>query len=327
MFEEDEHERVKYASQIASLCLKHHISVTRTRRIRSSDADDISQRFSPDVIFCCGWRTLFPEKVLSIASRGVVGAHDSLLPRFRGFAPTNWALILGNSELGVSVFQMTSGTDEGDVYFQRTISVTPLEPMDQIYERIAVVAVSLFDLYLDAVCTGTLTAIPQLHDHATYCCSRTPEDGEIEWTASSNSIAGLIRALSPPGPGAYTFFDGRIVRVLKATALTGVPNFEGRIPGRVVATSTETVDVLTGDGILRVQLMEFESGVPVAASQIIKSVRVQLGIRTSIEVSRVYSMLAELEKRHNELLERFALLEAQFRRQFVPGSEDHRIQS
>src|SRR4029077_10624843 len=126
---EDEHESPKYSGQIASLYSTHGVRVQTTRKITVAQLPAIRE-LAPDVVFCLGWRTLIPMEVLDCAPSGGIAVHDSLLPRLRGFAPTNWGLVLGHDQLGATLFQLTDSVDAGDIYFQEAISPCP----DESYE-------------------------------------------------------------------------------------------------------------------------------------------------------------------------------------------------
>lgn len=308
VFEEDAHERMKYAEKIESLCQEHRIPVKRTRRINATQAQEIAASSVPDVIFCCGWRTLFPHELLTAAPRGVVAAHDSLLPRLRGFAPSNWALLLGHEEMGVTLFRMSPGMDEGEIYFQNSISVKSSNTLDQLTDQIAELTVVLFDKYLDSVRDGDLIATPQANDTATYTCSRNPEDGEIDWSSPTHDIVNLIRALGPPGPGAFTYYNRRILRILKATVIAAPHHYEGRIPGRVVAVCGDSIEVLSGDGVVRIEEVESDIYGICSPTKLIKSVRARLGVQPSLEIVRLYSLIDDLQNKVVKLNEELTKL-------------------
>lgn len=122
VYEEDAHESSKYCDEIVSLLSGRVDFVQKVRRITVDQLPLIRDLLAPDVIFCLGWRTLIPMEVLDCAPRGAVAVHDSVLPRLRGFAPTNWGLILGHDQLGATLFQLTESVDAGDVYFQEAIA-------------------------------------------------------------------------------------------------------------------------------------------------------------------------------------------------------------
>lgn len=305
-FEEDPHERTRFANEISALCRQHDIPCQKVRKLGAKRAAEIAERFRPDVIFCCGWRTMLPSEILDLAPHGVIGAHDSLLPRLRGFAPTNWAVLLGHDEVGVTLLRLRPGVDEGEVYFQATLRLTPEDTMAELVDRIADLAVRLFEQYLDAFRDGSLRAVPQQHACATYTCARTPDDGEIDWSAQTEVIVRLVRALAPPAPGAYTYYEGEIVKVLRAAPVKTAPRYEGRIPGRVIALDPPkgTIDVLSGDGVVRIQEIEVEGGEPHPPTALIKSVRAHLGVRPALEIARLRRRLADLEERMRQLEQR-----------------------
>jgi methionyl-tRNA formyltransferase len=161
----------------------------------------------------------------------------------------------------------------------------------------------LFERYLDAAGNGSLRPLEQLHARATYTCARTPEDGEIAWAAPTDAIVRLVRALAPPGPGAYTYFERRLLRVLAASALSDPRRYEGRIPGRLVARDSASgiVEVLSGDGIVRIEQVEAEGIGVCPPASVIKSIRAHLGVRPAVEIAQLHRAIAAMERRLGEL--------------------------
>lgn len=299
VFQEDAHEAAQHCRQIAELFAAHGVWAKVTRKISARNVAKIQEELAPDVIFCLGWRTLIPNDAIACAPRGGVAVHDSLLPRLRGFAPTNWGLILGHDELGATLFQLADSVDAGDVYFQRSVAPEPEESYESIQRRIAQASVELFDNYLDAVRDGTLQGAPQDAARATFACARGPADGEIDWRDSSLDIERLVRALGSPAPGAYTFFEGFPLVIEQARHLIDPPTYEGRIAGRVVDRNATagTIDVLCGAGILRIARVRTPSGGSRPATDVVASVRQSLGMNHSQEVVRLREQLAVLESR------------------------------
>jgi methionyl-tRNA formyltransferase len=258
---------------------------------------EIRDRLAPDVIFCLGWRTLIPMEVLNCAPHGGVAVHDSLLPRLRGFAPTNWGLILGHDQLGATLFQLTDAMDAGDIYFQEAITPQPRESYESVQSRIADLSVELFARYLDAAQAGTLTAFPQIESNATYTCARSPADGEICWQQSSREIERLVCALGPPAPGAFTYHQGEPLVIDRAWAVKNPRHYAGRIPGRIVDRdrAAGTVDVLCGDGVLRIYRVRTFTGQDQPAAAVLRRVRESLGLNYSQEIISLRQRLARLE--------------------------------
>ena len=297
VFEEDAHESPKYCDEIVSLLSAKIDFVQATRRITADQLPLIRDRLAPDVVFCLGWRTLIPMEVLECAPQGGIAVHDSLLPRLRGFAPSNWGLILGHDQLGATLFQLTDSVDAGDIYFQEAIVPKPTESYESIQSRIAETSVGLFDQFLDSAQAGTLVAQKQNHTNATFTCARSPADGEIDWNKSSQSISRLVRALAPPAPGAFTYLRGSQMFIVEAYHVEQPQNYEGRIPGRVVdrAPVSGTVDVLCGDGILRIHRVRTNDGGGKFASDVVKSVRDSLGMNHSQEILSLRERVDRLE--------------------------------
>jgi methionyl-tRNA formyltransferase len=297
VFPEDPHEELQMAPRLVARCQQAGIPVQPTRQITPEILGSIRQA-NPDVIFCLGWRRLFPTELFDIPRLGVIAAHDSLLPRLRGFAPTSWGLLLGHDPLGVTLFRMTEQVDSGPIYFQQSFPADPSLTFAAASDQIAEISVSLFDRYLQAVRAGNLTSREQSEAEATYGCARAPDDGVISWAATTAEITRLVRALGPPGPGARTTFQGGWFRILEAQAVAHPNRYEGRIPGRIVARdeATGTVDVLTGDGIVRISSVQTDDGVTQLPANLFRSVRDTLGT-TSCDTMHLYQQVAELTRR------------------------------
>ena len=298
VFEEDAHESVRYCDDIARCFQAENIWVEKTRRLTTARLDLIRDQLKPDVVFVLGWRTMIPIEILESAPLGGVAVHDSLLPRLRGFAPTNWGMILGHEQLGATLFQLAGEVDSGDIYFQDSIAAQPHETFESVQRRIAQLSVGLFEAYLDAARQGTPSGRAQDHTKATYTCARGPADGEIDWTQSSVTVDRLIRALSTPAPGAFTFYRGERIVIDQALAVAQPPDYEGRVAGKVVGLdpSAGTVDVLCGHGMLRIARITAADGASVPATAAIKSVRETLGLDTTQEILLLRQRVEQLEQ-------------------------------
>jgi len=278
--EEDAHEQERWSPLIAEMCEQHGIPAQTTKRIRAEDSRRIVEELRPDLVVALGWRTMIPMDVVRCAPLGCVGVHDSLLPRYRGFAPTNWAIINGEAESGVTLFHLAEGVDEGDVVDQRRIPVGERWSAWDLYRHVVTESVAVVIENLDALLAGTAARRPQDHSLATYGCSRTPDDGEIDWSAPTAVVDRLVRGLAPPYPGAFTFLGGDRIVVAAAEPHPDPPLYVGRICGRVVSAGATGVDVLTGDGVLRVTEVVppgASAGDRVPAADVVKSVKARLG--------------------------------------------------
>lgn len=276
VLEEDPHEHEKHSAEIAALCAAKNVPFKITKRVGTRDLDTIRQH-SPNMIAVMGWRTIIPEAILTLPKFGCVALHDSLLPKYRGFAPINWAIINGERETGVSLFYIDGGVDSGPVIAQRKIPIEATESAADVYGKVTAASVDLMAEYVPRLARERLEAKAQSASEATFTCSRTPEDGAIDWSAPTRRTYNLIRALSYPYPGAFSLFESRRLTIWEAHPLDPAPTYVGRVPGRVVSLGNGTVDVLTGDGILRLVLVQLENHEREPASAVIRSVRATLG--------------------------------------------------
>lgn len=274
---EDAHEKEKYSKQIKTLANKASIPVKVTRSIKAEDIA-ILRDLKPILIIVMGWRTIIPSEVLKIPVRGVVAVHESLLPKYRGFAPINWAIINGERFSGVTLFYLDDGVDSGDIVAQKKIPIGLTDTGSTLYQKTKIASVEILLDYLEDIKKGTAPRIKQNEEEATYSCSRTPEDGQIIWDDSTKDIYNLIQALSDPYPGAFTYYQGKKFIIQKASKVASPRNFVGRTTGRVVGIGEGWVEVLTGNGILKIEEVEID-GEKLPASKVLHSIRGTLGLK------------------------------------------------
>jgi methionyl-tRNA formyltransferase len=276
-FEQDDHEHNRVEPQIHALAARAGVPCRTVKRIGAAEEREITEELRPDLALVIGWRTMIPMSVIDAAPLGWIGAHDSLLPRGRGFAPTNWAVILGHDAGGVTLMHLASGVDDGDIVGQRRIPIGERATAPELYDAVTEATVELVAEHLPGLLAGAAPRTPQQHDQATYFCARTPDDGEIDWTADTAQIDRLIRGLTFPYPGAWTTQSGERLIVWAAEPVSHLVRYEGSIPGRVAARHDDgSVDVLTGDGVLRVRTVGTDQD-QIPAAERLRSVKETLG--------------------------------------------------
>jgi methionyl-tRNA formyltransferase len=163
----------------------------------------------PDVIIVCGWQQLVGEEILRIPSGGTIGFHSSLLPRYRGRAPVNWALIRGEKKTGVTMFYCDAEADAGDIIAQRSFPILMNDTCGTVYRKAARAVRRLIHEYGPRIVDETAPRIP--NDSRNHRCwpERRPEDGRIDWNRGALGTHNWIRALTHPYPGAFTYCRGR----------------------------------------------------------------------------------------------------------------------
>jgi methionyl-tRNA formyltransferase len=231
----------------------------------------------PDLMLVVSWRYLIPPEVYQQPRLGSFVFHDSLLPAYRGFSPTVWAVINGEDHTGVTLFEMAEDVDSGDIVDQEHVPIAPDETIADVMEHVTRTYLTLLERNLSALLDGTAPRHPQDHNSATFTCKRNPEDNRINWTASTQQIYDLIRATTYPYTAAYTYLKGKRLRIWSAERLPK-RRYIGSIPGRVVEFhANKGAVVLTGDGRLLLTRVQWDEGEIVTADRILNSLNYTLG--------------------------------------------------
>jgi methionyl-tRNA formyltransferase len=279
---QDEHETERYERPFAELASKLHVPLHETKRLNDRDyADLISKRWRPDIAFVVGCRLRLPPQIYTAPPAGTLAVHDSCLPEYRGFAPLNWAILNGAAHTGVTLFYVTDRIDAGDIVAQQRVPIGPDDTAAEVYEHVCAATSTLLRETYPLLATGCAPRRPQDEAQASYTCPRVPADGLIDWHASTLAIYNQVRALTRPYPGAFTSLDGQRLMIWRAAPVTPVPHYTGRIPGRVIAIDRAhgTVDVLTGDGVLRLHEVRLDGRDSEPPAHVIRSIRATLGVR------------------------------------------------
>lgn len=209
---------------------------------------------APDFIFSFYYRRMLPPQVLACAARGAYNMHGSLLPKYRGRVPVNWAVLHGERETGATLHEMVAKPDAGRIVDRQAVPILPDDTAAEVLAKVTVAAEIVLDRALPALLTGTATLLPQDLAAGSYFRGRRPEDGRIDWTRSHAEIHNLVRAVAPPYPGAFSFVGGQELRLLR-TMLTG--HREGAVGAALYADGDRLLLRCADGGVLRVLAAEF----------------------------------------------------------------------
>ena len=219
----------------------------------------------PDLLLVIGWTQLVRRELLSVPRVGL-GFHASLLPRYRGRAPINWALIHGEVETGNTMIVLEAGADEGDIVAQRAIPIEDADDCATLYEKVAATEVDMLREILPLAAEGRMPRRKQDPSQATVMPKRRPEDGGIDWGKTSRQLFNWVRALTHPYPGAFTSLDSTRVFVWKVAPEAAGPERAGEIPGTVRVPGDGIPRVVTGDGWLRLTSVQREESEEVSGA-------------------------------------------------------------
>ena len=238
------------------------------------------KEFQPDIIFSFYYRNMVGPAILSIPPAGCLNLHGSLLPRYRGRCPVNWALIHGEKETGVTLHYMTPKPDNGDIVGQKKVDITLEDTALTLHSKMTVAATSLLAEVLPAVREGKAPRIPQEHRLASYFGGRKPDDGEIHWDKEAAAVHNLVRAVTLPYPGAFSYLRNRKCFFW---SVLPVENHDDVIPGTVI--SSDPLVIRCGEGAIQVQAGQSEGGVFVSGAQLAAELNLVPGLRFSRQIA------------------------------------------
>jgi UDP-4-amino-4-deoxy-L-arabinose formyltransferase/UDP-glucuronic acid dehydrogenase (UDP-4-keto-hexauronic acid decarboxylating) len=252
-------------------------------------------RSGADVALSVNWPVLIPASMLDVCRHGVLNAHAGDLPRFRGNATPNWAILSGEPYLVLTVHRMDEGLDSGPILAQRSFALQPTTYVADVYDFLGTAIPDLFAQTLDGLEARTIAAVAQPAVEPLRCLPRTPRDHAIDWGLPAELLARLVRASAEPFSGAYTHHAGRRLTVWRARAEAARGRLLGS-PGQVTHRSPAgEVTVLTGDGLLVLEEVGYDDGRRQPAGAVITSTRTRLGLVVADELADLRKRVEALE--------------------------------
>jgi methionyl-tRNA formyltransferase len=217
--QDDPNENVWFGS-VAKLCQEKNIPYITPGANQLMDLVPQLQKLTPDYLFSFYYRYMIPVELLACAKIGALNMHGSLLPKFRGRAPVNWAILQGATETGATLHMMEVKPDAGDIVGQSTVSIGPNETATDVFGKVSQAAVTVINLVLPELIQGHIPRKPNNLDQGSYFGGRKPADGQILWHQTAQQVHNLVRAVAPPYPGAFTDWQGQR-RIVARTSLEG----------------------------------------------------------------------------------------------------------
>ena len=258
------------ASPLKEAAIAADIPVHQPGKIRSPEARDLLQRLAPDCIVIIAYGQIIPAPLLSIPKLGWINLHASLLPKYRGAAPINWAIANGETQTGLTTMRIDAGMDTGEMLLQEEIDIAPEETAPELTESMAEAGAPLMVETLRGVATGKLIARPQNDGEATYAPLLKKEDGRIDWKRPAQEIYNRMRGFAP-WPGAYTSFRGQTCHLW--AELFSLRAVDVRAPGTIFRENTQILITCGHTTLLRLLSVKLEGRKQISAEEFANGAR------------------------------------------------------
>lgn len=244
-----------HMSPVKECALQHNIPVYQPVRARDEAFVDEMRALNPDVMVVIAFGQILPKSLLELPKYGCVNIHASLLPKYRGAAPIQWAVINGDEETGITTMMMDVEMDTGDMLEKTVVKLDPEETGGSLFDRLSLLGGDLILSTLSKLEKGEITPVPQDHEKATYVKKISKSMGDIDWNMDAVSIERLVRGLNP-WPSAFTRWNGKMLKIWEAKVL---PDPDVKLPcGSVISASDEGLKIQTGAGVLCVTSLQLE---------------------------------------------------------------------
>lgn len=230
--------------------------VMQPTKIKTPEFAQSLIRLNPDILVVVAYGRILPRQILDIPKIGPVNVHASILPKYRGPAPIQWAVINGEKETGITTILMDEGMDTGDVLLMAKETVRPDDTAATLHDRLAILGAEVLSQTLERLAQDDILPIAQDHSLATSAPMLKKSDGHIRWDKSAQELDAFIRGMTP-WPGAFTFHDGMRLKIFKAKI---IPSATRASPGTVVEGFADELRVATGEGLLSILEIQGESG-------------------------------------------------------------------
>ena len=241
-------------SPVKECAVRHGIPVFQPVKIKTPESMEELKKYEADIYIVAAFGQILSREILEMPRFGCVNIHASLLPKYRGAAPINQCILDGERETGVTIMQMDAGIDTGDILTQKKVIIEDKETAQSLFDKLAQAGAELIVETLPMIEKGEITPVRQDERLASHVKMMDKSMGKIDWTQDAACIERLVRGLDP-WPSAYTFCQGRSVKIWSSDALTAGHTEQ---PGTIVAVAKDSFDVACGKGVLRIYELQLE---------------------------------------------------------------------
>ncbi|MBR4098479.1 MAG: methionyl-tRNA formyltransferase [Clostridium sp.] len=249
------HQNRLQATPVKAAALAHDIPVFQPVKLRDGTALSTLETLAPELIVVAAYGRILPDDILALPPMGCINVHSSLLPKYRGAAPINWAVVNGDAETGVTIMHMATELDAGDIISQVTTPIDPEETVESVHDRLARLGGELLVTTVEAIANGTATRTPQDPEKVTLAPMLSRELSPIDWSRPAKAIHNQVRGLTPWPATSTDIFGGDTVKVFSVTE-TGTET--NKPAGTIVSADKNGIDVACGDGMV-LRILELQA--------------------------------------------------------------------
>jgi len=264
---------------VKEVALEAGLPVLQPQRARDEGFIDELKALNPDIILVAAYGKLLPKAILDMPKFGCINVHASLLPKYRGASPIQWAVLNGDEKSGVTIMHMAEEMDTGDIILTEEVVLDEDETAGSLHDKLAEIGGPLLISAMDALETGRAPRIRQNHEEATYVKMLDKTMGNLDFSCPAVQLERFIRGLNP-WPTAYTKLDGKLFKLWKAETVPAeevVKESKSFEPGTIVSVEKDSFDVLTGDGLLRIRELQIEGKRKMTAEEFLRGFKLEVG--------------------------------------------------
>ena len=265
---------------VKKIALDKGLEVFQPEKINDEESIKRIKEFNPDIILVVAYGQILSNPILNIPKIGCINIHGSLLPKYRGAAPINRAVINGEKETGITFMFMKEKVDAGDIIFQERIDILPDETYGELYYRLSDLSARSLPKLLKKIKSGKIERISQDNKLVTFARKMNKEDGKIDWSDKGEKVYNLIRG-TIPYPGAFTYYKGRKLKITRARFLNDYKVETDAIspkPGRMVRTEKDAILISTGDkGVIKILRLIPAGSKELTASEFVNGYKIKVG--------------------------------------------------
>lgn len=260
------------ASAVKLLAQQHDLAILQPPTLKSPEIQAQLEALHADVMVVAAYGLILPQAVLSIPHQGCLNIHASILPRWRGAAPIQRAVLAGDDETGITIMQMDAGLDTGNILLKHEMKIAPDDTTQSLHDRLSLLGALSIVETLVQLQQGKLVPVAQNEEQACYAAKIAKAEAEIDWRLSAEQIDRVVRAFNPI-PGAYTSFQGMVLKIWQAKIVMG----ESGQPGQIVAANRDGISVTCGSGLLQVEMLQKSGGKKMNVADFLAGNNLQLG--------------------------------------------------